>query len=114
MSEPRGVAFITKFSNVAGDYNGDGLVDGADFLRWQRQIGNEFSPLTDADGDGSGIVDDGDLLVWKSSFANTSSSKDGTISVPEPSSSLGFGMALCWFLASRTASNCCLFRSSLA
>lgn len=109
-----GDAFITKFNAVAGDYNGDGVADGADFLEWQRRFGNEVLPMTGADGDGSGIVDDGDLVVWKSSFAKPSSPIDGTSNVPEPSSSVGFGMALCWFLASRTASNCCLFRSSLA
>jgi hypothetical protein len=54
---------------LAGDYIVDGVVDGADFLLWQRQLGSTASPMgAGADGDGSGTVDSGDLTVWQSNF----------------------------------------------
>lgn len=109
-----GNAFITKFSDVEGDSNGDGLVGGADFLEWQRKFGNEVSPLTGADGNGNGIVDDGDLLVWKSSFAIPTSPPEGSSNVPEPSGSLSYALGLGWLLASRKIPSRCALGSSPA
>jgi hypothetical protein len=51
---------------VQGDYNGDGVVDGADYVMWRRNIGSEVE--TDIDGDHSGRVDDGDFDVWRKSY----------------------------------------------
>lgn len=55
---------------LEGDFNADGLVDGADFLKWQR------------DG-----LSQGDLAKWKANFG---SSAGGPLAgaVPEPSSAL--------------------------
>lgn len=54
---------------LAGDYVVDGVVDGADFLLWQRQIGSTAAPLgAGADGNQNGIVDAEDLAVWQSNF----------------------------------------------
>ncbi|HMO86924.1 MAG TPA: hypothetical protein PKC18_18610, partial [Lacipirellulaceae bacterium] len=53
-------------SAAGGDFNGDGVVDGADFLAWQRTLGSAaVPPGTGADGDGSGTIDAGDLVVWQ-------------------------------------------------
>jgi hypothetical protein len=53
----------------AGDYSGDGAVDGSDFLLWQRQFGASVSPVgSGADGDHSGVVDAADLAVWRDHF----------------------------------------------
>jgi hypothetical protein len=52
-----------------GDYSGDGIVDGSDFLIWQRQFGTSINPAgSGADGDGSGVVDAADLAVWSDHF----------------------------------------------
>ena len=54
---------------LAGDYDVDGDVDGADFLLWQRRLGTATNPAgSGADGDASGSVDGGDLGVWGSHF----------------------------------------------
>ncbi|QDT72038.1 hypothetical protein I41_12040 [Lacipirellula limnantheis] len=54
-----------------GDYDGDSLVDGADFLLWQRQLGSLASPPgSGADGNGSGDVDAGDLDAWSDNFGD--------------------------------------------
>ncbi|BBO35466.1 ELWxxDGT repeat protein [Lacipirellula parvula] len=58
---------------LAGDYNDDGRVDGADFLAWQRGYGSAATPAgSGADGDDDGTVGAGDLKVWKGNYgANT-------------------------------------------
>lgn len=58
--------------DLSGDYSGDGLVDGADFLVWQRRFGAAIAPAGGgADGDGDGIVGAGDLDVWRENFGAT-------------------------------------------
>jgi ELWxxDGT repeat protein len=55
--------------SIVGDYVGDHVVDGADFLAWQRKFGVAVAPAgSGADGNGSGTVEGGDLAVWKSNF----------------------------------------------
>lgn len=52
-----------------GDYDANGVRDGADFLVWQQQYGSPASPAgIGADGDYSGAVNDIDLIVWKIGF----------------------------------------------
>jgi len=52
-----------------GDYDLNDVVDGADFLLWQRQVGLAgLSPGIGADGDASGEVGGGDLGVWIEHF----------------------------------------------
>jgi prepilin-type N-terminal cleavage/methylation domain-containing protein len=68
---------------LAGDYNLDGKVDGADFLAWQRGFGTTVSPAgSGADGDGNGTIDAGDLAIWKNHFGSSASSS--VAAVPEP------------------------------
>lgn len=55
---------------LAGDYNSDGRVDGADFLAWQRGFGGVATPAgSGADGDSDGTIGAGDLDVWEGSFS---------------------------------------------
>jgi hypothetical protein len=57
-----------------GDFNGDDVVDGADFLVWQR--GGSPNPLSP-----------GDLDLWKANFGETAAAP-AVGSVPEPSAGL--------------------------
>jgi ELWxxDGT repeat protein len=58
-----------------GDYDGSDIVDGADFLAWQRGFGGVVAPAgSGADGDGNGMVDAEDLAVWAEHFGEGSSS----------------------------------------
>lgn len=51
-----------------GDYNGDGVVDAADYVMWRHSYGSEIE--FQADGDDDGIVDDDDYGVWQGAFGN--------------------------------------------
>lgn len=54
---------------LSGEYTGDGIVDGADFLAWQRNIGAAASPVgSGADGSRDGVVNAADLVVWQATF----------------------------------------------
>lgn len=72
------------------DFDGNGAVDGADFLLWQRQLGSVgYYPLKQlaADGNSDGVVDAADLNLWKLQMAaNTlaGSNVDKSVAVPEP------------------------------
>jgi hypothetical protein len=68
-----GDQFITVAA-PSGDFDGDGKVDGRDFLAWQRG---------DGDADGNGIVDGADLAIWKRQFG-VGTSLVVENAVPEP------------------------------
>jgi len=77
---------------VAGDYDGDDDVDGADFLLWQRQLGGPGS----ADGSGNGTVDAADLTIWQTNFGAGGNAVGSAAAVPEPA---GLACALAAALA---------------
>jgi hypothetical protein len=71
------VSYVT--GGPAGDYDGDGDVDGADFLVWQRGFGSTHTAAT--------------LATWKANFGAHGTAAAGT--VPEPTSmALVFGIGL--------------------
>ncbi|WP_197528327.1 PEP-CTERM sorting domain-containing protein [Aeoliella mucimassa] len=72
---------------IAGDYNGDNIVNLADYTIWRDTLGS--STDLRADGNGDSVVDASDYTVWKDNFGATASSLDGLTSpaptaVPEP------------------------------
>jgi hypothetical protein len=95
-------ANVTSPGGLAGDYNGDGIVDAADYTVWRDTLGQTVTAHSGADGDGSGMVDDGDYFVWTDNFGNHSpgsgAGAGATSAVPEPCSlylaSLGAAMML--------------------
>jgi hypothetical protein len=58
--------FTFRVRPNAGDYNGNGHVDAADYTVWRNTLGST-SALA-ADGDGSGTVDEADYALWKTNF----------------------------------------------
>lgn len=72
---------------VAGDYNGNGTVDAADYTLWRDTLGDTVTAGEGADGNGNGVIDTGDYDFWKTNFGNTSGS--GSVgAIPEPASVL--------------------------
>lgn len=72
---------------VDADFNNDNVVDGADFLIWQRGFGTG-STNGAGDADGNGVVNTADLALWKSSFGGAPAAA-AVGAVPEPAA---FGM----------------------
>lgn len=83
---PRAAAVyvIPSHPKLAGDYNGDGLVDLADYTVWRNSIGRVGEELA-ADGNGNGTVDTSDYTIWKENFGiGMSATNVGETTVPEP------------------------------
>jgi len=81
------------------DFNNDGIVDGSDFLTWQRGFGSPGTPATgDANGDGN--VDGLDLAIWESQFG-TAPPLSAMNVVPEPTSLVMLLMASLGWTATR-------------
>lgn len=78
--------------SLPGDYNGNGVVDGADYVLW-RNGGPLFNEV-----DTPGTVNDADYTEWRARFGNTSrvgSVASGFATVPEPATAL---LVLCFSL----------------
>jgi hypothetical protein len=76
------VTVVDRFPHEA-DFDGDGDVDGDDFLAWQTGFGTPAgAQKSDGDYDNDGDVDGDDFLGWQSEFG----SGRGAVSaaVPEP------------------------------
>lgn len=85
---------------LAGDYNGDGFVDAADFLLWRGTLGS--TQLLAADGNGNGVIDEGDYDVWRNNFgAVRAGMAQAVAAVPEPMPLLPALVALLVSLARR-------------
>jgi cytochrome c peroxidase len=81
--------FSNPFVTLPGDYNGDGVVDDADYVVWRASFGKTGSP--DADGSGNGVVDLADYTIWRNNFGRTwqdlatgSGSARASTAIPEP------------------------------
>jgi hypothetical protein len=70
------------FPRLAGDYNRDGSVDGADYIVWRRAMQGDVNLA--ADGSQNGVVDLADYNVWRTNFGATAQSPF-LIAVPEAS-----------------------------
>ncbi|HMP06959.1 MAG TPA: hypothetical protein PJ982_11455 [Lacipirellulaceae bacterium] len=85
-----GTLSVTSASALPNaDFNGDGYVDGADFLLLQRNLGlagQIDNSLGDADGDS--LVDSADLFAWQQQYLATRDVSGAGISVPEPTAAL--------------------------
>jgi arylsulfatase A-like enzyme len=78
---------------MPGDYNGDTVVNMADYSYWKANFGS-IDHLA-ADGNRNGIVDAADYVYWRKIFIGGSGSGVGNAAaVPEPGSALLFAIAI--------------------
>ena len=72
---------------LTGDYNGNHVVDAADYTIWRDNLGHSVPNGTGADGNNNGTIDGGDYDFWKAHFGNPagagSAASEGA-AVPEP------------------------------
>ena len=103
---------------IAGDFNNNGVVDGADFLIWQRgespnplsqtdladweaNYGTNNAPIQPGDFDGNGVVDGhdfldwqldpsvGSLADWEANYGSVATLSATSAAVPEPATWIG-------------------------
>jgi hypothetical protein len=80
------LAVASAVTEESADFDGDGDVDGRDFLIWQRGFSlSETATRGDGDANGDGNVDADDLAVWQNQYANMPELATANITVPEPS-----------------------------
>lgn len=86
------MGFITYTPPPPGDFDGDGDVDGADFVVWQTNFpASSGHTLATGDADNDGDVDGADFVVWQTHFPFTPG--PGASPVPEPNSMLLIAIA---------------------
>jgi hypothetical protein len=73
---------------LPGDYNGNQVVDGADYVVWRKTLGAGVPPYSGADGSGNGAVDTADYGVWRGHFGATPAVGDALLP-EEPRVALG-------------------------
>jgi T5SS/PEP-CTERM-associated repeat protein len=95
---------------VPGDFNGNGVVDAADYTVWRDSLGRTGTGLP-ADADKNGTVDAADYSVWKTNFGHTASGSGAGAgshgsalgAVPEPTTGVlaVFACGLTWWQLKR-------------
>lgn len=65
---------------IAGDYNGDGLINSADYNYWRGTVGSINSLA--ADGNNNGVVDAADYVIWRKRVSTPG--LGAGVGVPEP------------------------------
>jgi autotransporter-associated beta strand protein len=76
-------------SGLTGDYNGDGIVDTADYVTWRKSMDAVGVGLS-ADGNRDLHVDQADYDLWRAHFGQTAGSAGArdNAAIPEPTTSL--------------------------
>jgi hypothetical protein len=73
---------------LVGDYNGDLVVDAADYTVWRDTLGTSVTTGTGADANGNGVIDGpgvgSDYEFWANNYGATSASS--SVTIPEPAS----------------------------
>jgi hypothetical protein len=82
-------AFVAELTlRLLGDYDGNSMVEQADYDKWKMDFGMTVSPDTGSDGNSNGIVDAADFTVWRDhlgdGFGSGAAAIEPTVAVPEP------------------------------
>ncbi len=89
---------------IVGDYNGDGVMNAADFVVWRKSLTQTGTGLA-ADGNHNNSIDAGDYTVWRAHFGQIAGSGAGvglSGAIPEPA---GATMLLVGLLAASARSH---------
>jgi hypothetical protein len=98
-----GIGYALVDQGLPGDFNGDGVVDSADYTVWRDNLGGNNSALNGA-GDESGAsfgrVDAADYQLWRTNYGATLT-QAARSAIPEPASWLGGLLAAAAVVARR-------------
>lgn len=84
----------------SADFDGSTLVEGLDFLIWQRGYGSG-TMFSEGDADHNGMVDTDDLVVWQNQYGTVAVATAVSVTIPEPSSIWLLCLVLSAFLVGR-------------
>jgi hypothetical protein len=75
--------------SIPGDYNGDLMVNAADYTVWRNTLGQIVPVGTGADGNRDTMITYDDYVLWKETYGLTLPGGSGAVvgesTVPEPS-----------------------------
>lgn len=92
------LSLVDVGADLTGDYNGDGVVDAADYTVWRAALTTQDLA---ADGNGNNVVDAGDFTVWRANYGQSSAAASSAAAVPEPATCLLLMTALAGVVATR-------------
>jgi hypothetical protein len=73
---------------LRGDFDADGDVDNADYLKWRAGFGSA-NPNSASDGTGNAVFDGGDYVAWRMNLGTSVQGPPGSgVAIPEPLSGL--------------------------
>jgi hypothetical protein len=77
-------------AGLMGDYNGNNVVDVADYVVWRNTLGQTGTGLA-ADGNNNNVIDSGDYNTWRTNFGRTTGGSGANAglsssAIPEPAS----------------------------
>jgi hypothetical protein len=85
---------------IAGDFNRDGIVDGADYVFWRKQKGQSVARGTNGDSNFDGQVTDADYIIWRAHVGQPAGIGSST-TIPEPT---GFVLVMIALISVRNRS----------
>jgi hypothetical protein len=91
MNTPAYVAIdhLVLTAPLAGDFNGDSIVDVGDYTLWRDTLGSAVAAGSGADADADGWITSADYAIWRSNFGAAVAVYATTTSlVPEPNALL--------------------------
>ncbi len=88
---------------LPGDYNGDHVVDAADYTVWRNHLGEAITLPNEDPNTTPGLVTQEDYEIWRSYYGESSSSTNGVgaVNVPEPAAALILLIGLATMLVGR-------------
>jgi hypothetical protein len=99
-----GVVSYVSSGGVIGDYNGNGVVDAADYTVWRNHLGQVFELPNRDPANGAGAISSADYASWKSRFGASGSGAASAGQVPEPKSIILLALGVFGFAARRRSS----------
>jgi hypothetical protein len=90
----RSLVVFDAGGSVDGDFNGDGVVNLADYTVWRDNLGAEENDTVLSGNGNGGVVDATDYQLWKTNFGagGTGAIAAGAASVPEPAALMVAGL----------------------
>jgi hypothetical protein len=84
---------------TTGDYNGNGVVDAADYVEWRDTLTQSVTAGSGADGNANGTIDAADYDFWRARFGTVLAGSGSSMAVPEPTAAAMALIALALLLA---------------